>query len=788
MKPTVRTAAAVILLCAITRNLGYLKSEVTELISISLFVLLLYLCLPFGRGSSGAQRAISALTLAALTFLFWAGGQIPRFALIAAALLAGAADRTGRGRNRGENYSLALVVFLFGLYILGVQHSTLFWHMTDRLAKSYSHFAAGLLSRDLLLSATASGLHICVLFVLLNLSIILAARRRTVAGIAAAVVAPAALMGCFAVAGIPWKGGFGVGDTMYVFSHMDLHAVLVLAGLILTWLLAPGGPPAAVPVVPGARAAAMSLLASVLLFVGIFVLIKPTPAESRGKRVLVYDRAQIVWMYPFFGRYGDKSGGMFGYLPRYLEFRGFEARRDTISASSLDGVDLVIAINLAVPFTEEEHRLTWDFVEKGGALLALGDHTGLGSIREPFNSLLEPVGIEFEFDSAKGFTESWVDGMEWRPHESTRPIVDENSTQIWTGASLKLPPNASPTVLGRFAWSDSGDAGNTERAYLGDFSYRQGELLGDVVLAAHARHGKGRVLVFGDTSTFQNGALVMADEFAHACLQWLCKREREGALRGARMPAGIALSAAALVLFVLAGRSSLGAFVMTLALLASPLVASFSGLPPSRSGAADEKIAYIEKAHGERFDLNAWNEDSIGGFTYNLMRNGYFPFLQREFSTDRLDESDLLFVSGACRDFSAEEIEAIDRFVRAGSILLVSAGRAQYKMAPALMEHFGFSVENVPLGPVETVGLGRPVRFYDAYPLACTEQDTTVLCEGYGYPVAVIRKVGAGRVVAMGDTRFFQNKNIEHRDEYIEENIYFLKGLFEKLDREVLVR
>jgi hypothetical protein len=221
------------------------------------------------------------------------------------------------------------------------------------------------------------------------------------------------------------------------------------------------------------------------------------------------------------------------------------------------------------------------------------------------------------------------------------------------------------------------------------------------------------------------------------------------------------------------------------ALLASPFVSAFAGLPPQRTGSPEEYVAYIDKAHGERFDLYSWGDDSIGGFVFNLMRNGFLPFLQKDFSEERLRESDLLVVMGPTGDFSQSEIAAIDRFVRDGKVLLVNMGYIQYKTAPSLMDHFGFSLRNVPLGKVETEGLGRPVRFYDAYPIESSGADTTVVCKGHGFPIAVMKSWGAGRVVALGDTRFFQNKNLEHREEYIEENVMFLRQLFVKLYWEV---
>ncbi len=785
MKPTVLTAITVVLLSAITRNLGYLRSEVTELLSILLFAALLGLCLPFGRRSSGPGNVLYGLVLLALVLAFSASGQIARIVLVAVALTAVVLDREGAREKRGECASLALASFAFGLYFLGVKHSAVLWHATEALSKSYSHYVAGLASRDLLLSASASGLHYCVLVLFVLLSAYALSSRRSPLHLVAALVIPPALMGAFILGGAVWTGPLRPRDDVPDLSHFGIQIFLVIVGLGVIRLAATRSKPRELPALARGRRLLFSIAAAGALCGGLALLVHPEPAGEAGRTVLLYDRGHIIWRHPVFGWYGDKSGGMFGYLPRYLEFRGFEAKRDTISSESLEGVDLVVAINLAEPFTEEERRLTWDFVRNGGALLALGDHTGYGSIREPFNALLEPVGIEFEFDSAKGFTESWVDEMEWRPHETTRVVRDENSTQIWTGASLLLKRNASPIVLGKYAWADSGDVENAQRSYLGDFKYNHGELLGDVVLAAAARYGKGKVLVFGDTSTFQNGALVQSDEFAHGCLNWLCTKDAGGPLNVIRVPLGLVLLACGGVAAVLAGLSHVGILLLSLSLLASPLTVVRTGWPPQMTGAADEKVAYVDKSHCDLFDLNSWNKDSIGGLNYNLMRNGYFPFVHRRFSEARLAESDLMLVSGPSRDFSPSEIEAIDRFVRTGKVLLVAMGYTQYKIAPSLLDHFGFSVRNLPLGRLETAGLNGAVRFYDAYPLECAAADTAVICEGYGYPVAVMRGMGDGRVIAMGDSRFFQNKNLEDRDEYIEENIMFFKRLCEKLDSEV---
>lgn len=791
MKPTVRTVVSVVLLGALTTNLGYLRFEVYELIAITSFFVLSATCLPFRKESPWAPLAISTVLLTILVLLFKITGQIPRMVLVGGVLFAAALDKKRADVERSEVSVLAVAVLVYGLYVLGNAHSDFVWHSANRLSETYSGFLGSLAAKNLLLSPSAGGVHTVVLLLSLYLSVFIMSQRRKLSLLARGLLITAALMGAFVLAGSAWEYPGHARPGSFVSSHFDLQALLVLAVLGVFWIEGPRARLRMAAITPAGAKAALAAAGAASLCLGILCLIVPEPVELEirdgRKRVLFFDEG-IMWGTPRFGWYGDRSGGMFGNLPRYLEFRGFEARRDTISEQSLEDADLLVAINLPQSFTETEHRLIWDFVREGGSLLCLGDHTGLTGIRDPFNALLRPMGIEFQFDSAKGFPESWVNAMQWRAHETTRVIEDESSANIWTGASLALGWGASPLVLGKFAWSDSGDVNKSDMAYLGDFRYGQGEQLGDIVLVAEARYGKGKVLVFGDTSTFQNGALVGSDEFAHGCFQWLCSPGKGEAFRAGRLAVGLILLVGAAVLIFLAKMSNLGIFLLTLTLLTAPLVGAFTGHPPPRTGEAEEEVAYIDKAHGERFDLYSWGEDSIGGLVYNLMRNGYLPFLQKRFDEKRLEESDLMLVMGPTRDFSPAEVRAVDGFVSGGNVLLVSMGYKQYKLAPSLMEHFGLTVRNTPLGPVETEGLGGPVRFYDAYPVESDDPDTTVVCEGYGFPLAVAKDWGDGRVVALGDTRFLQNKNLEGRETYIEENVMFLRRLASKLDREVHAR
>jgi hypothetical protein len=242
----------------------------------------------------------------------------------------------------------------------------------------------------------------------------------------------------------------------------------------------------------------------------------------RAVSVFLYDAGYTNWRVPQHGSYGEKSGGMFGLLPGFLQSAGFRVQigKDLQRLEGTDAPDCLVLINIQEFLETADRDRIHRFVERGGGLLCLGDHTGVAGIRGPFNDLLSPYGIRFRFDSASFFAGSWSDALERRLHPMNRGTRFDDEYQIWVGASLEVDPQAAPVVVARYGYSDFGDMANVQRSYLGDRVYNPSELLGDVVLAAEARQGRGKVLVFGDTSGYQNLGLRRMS----ACRSCSCSR------------------------------------------------------------------------------------------------------------------------------------------------------------------------------------------------------------------------------------------------------------------------
>ncbi|MGQ9574241.1 MAG: hypothetical protein ACUVUC_02900 [Thermoguttaceae bacterium] len=463
--------------------------------------------------------------------------------------------------------------------------------------------------------------------------------------------------------------------------------------------------------------------------------------------------------------------------------------RGAISAAAVPTCTLGAGARVHKPLNPEDRLLS----EPELAILRRGDTEPLPAGTTRINELLEPTGIRVPFDSAMFALTAWLDCYETISHPTSAGIAGGrgNLYGVVTGASVEVRWPAMPLLIGRWGWSDQGFAGAPiEKAMLGNRAYDPGERLGDVVLAAEQRLGAGRVIVFGDTTSFVNGVTVSCHPYTSRLFAYLAE---PGVWPRAAWRQGLGTGLLAALLAVLIGWSSPGRLAAVALALGASLAAS-DGLTfrawtvlPDGNLKRPNNLAYIDESHLNRFSWEGWRSDGIMPLAATLMRNDFLSLMLPEITPERLQGARLLVVIAPAKPYTRRQRQTIRQFVDQGGILILTVGHEKAGPSRALLEEFLLYVgghpedlkallgEPKPLGHVKTpyfrgTDYSAAVRFFAGWPIDAWHRYSLFLSHyGYQYapyplPTIVIRRHGEGIVALVGDSDFALAKNLEYED------------------------
>ena len=801
-----RVALFLLVLSLLTESLGYLTHQLYNFLGIlflSCYGLSVY---PFGATIRRRGLFLLGCLFLILSFLFLTGSILERLGgagifLFALGLLIRAKD--GEEQEISVLFLTVTVTFCFFLFYL---FSPPFWHILREFSLGFSQTVSRGAGIQILLSSTFIGLPITVIFLIFILFAFLCSEKKRPFLFYLSLVFTLALTSCYlmVMAYAPFYGKALInlmsdeGSFLRLFLgflfekdypltrynyQMNGPIVLFIFYLVPLFLILWGR-----TIKPGLTTSKSGNFKNGVIFLLLTVLATAVltfdlpGTTSAKKQVVLYNQGFLNWQVPSFRMFGSRSAGMFGNLPLFLNALGFSTTKvDTISPDNLQEAKILMMINVDREIPREELEAIWNFVEEGGSLLLLGDHTFYKHEikRIILNDILQPYDIRYNFDSADWFVGGWLHSYRYASHPITAGMRDDmNDAGSVIGASLQAEPPAFPLLIGKYGYSDPGnELDSGQRGYLGNLNYDPGEPLGDIVLCAAQHYGKGKVIVFGDTSGFANAILVNSHDFVNRVFTWLSKDESP---RPYRLALFISLSLILLALFFFL-RSTRSAYLLLMVIVVGLAVVRIADLLNNYKNhrALRGTIAYVDSSHGERFSPESWNENAVLGLHLNLMRNGYLSFTLRDFEEKKLEGADLLVLIAPSSPFRKKEIGWIKDFVSRGGNLILTVGWEEREASLPLMNAFGFSVDYLPLAQFISVipQANQRVRFVESWPLISTDGQSEVLAAYQKLPVIMKRPFGKGTVVMIGDSSFFWNKNLEMEESHVQENVEFLKWL-----------
>jgi hypothetical protein len=601
---------------------------------------------------------------------------------------------------------------------------------------------------------------------------------------------------------LKFRDRFGFAE---LWTHLKGLAVIVFPGfLFLAQLLAfavlhfgaaetASDPQAEAPGWPGlvaeCRFGKRVLIVAVMAALAVAGVAPPTSRRRPAPCDLVFlERGVVSFTKPDFTRYGEAAGGMFGMLPEYAKLFGCKAEVVKEIPAVLDTGKTLVVTNLDEDLGTLMRERIRDFVSKGGRLWVLGDHTFIKNGRNHLNELLEPWHISFNNDSAQFFPQGWFHSYRFPQGTPFSGLHDdaENRPGILVGASLETNGSAQPFVLGRFGYGDLGlEVPEGDRGYLGDFKYQPAERLGDLVLVAGECYGQGRVLVFGDTSSFFNNNLSRSFELLRASLGWLGESDR---WTFQATPAGRWLVTAWVAALVLVAFFWRARAIAVAGLAAAGLVSLVShgdgGLPEYEPEFSRGHLAVIDFSHQPNASKHSAMENGLHGVAINFLRHGILPITANEWDPALLGNARYLVLSAPRRPITEGERGDLMRFMRSGGWVILGCGYLDGDGCEELLESLGCRISDVPLGRFfDLKAFGQPVSFMSAWAIAKVPPNAEILCKSADWPLIVSLPAGKGGLVLVGDSEFLHNRNVEGHKNHDPANTTFLKNLLDHTNR-----
>lgn len=227
----------------------------------------------------------------------------------------------------------------------------------------------------------------------------------------------------------------------------------------------------------------------------------------------------------------------------HLENNGYtwrSVREEPLSEQLLANYD-VLFINLVhderPDFSADEVTAIKEFVENGGGLFVVGDHSNVYYHAQRINRFLKPMGIEVTYHTAIDYGEHQVAGLAWIAIDDiiNHPTTEGVDMLSFQTGGLMRKSTEDGTVIARLSDQGFGDFWDesTGVGFYGNWSHDGDDDIeprGASPVGMAAEYGQGRVVVIGDQNMMGDVWLHMAGNFKHwlNTMEWLSQTEGSG--------------------------------------------------------------------------------------------------------------------------------------------------------------------------------------------------------------------------------------------------------------------
>lgn len=335
--------------------------------------------------------------------------------------------------------------------------------------------------------------------------------------------------------------------------------------------------------------------------------------------------------------YGQETGYNFRALADWLAGRYGPVRRlyDPLDAHTLADIDVLILKTPTELLTASEVESLVGFVERGGGLALIGDHTNVFGTSDVLAPLARRFGFEYEFDCLFDQRQRFEQVLRPREFEQRHPVLASvDLIRFEVGCSIKVlePWRVRPVAVGRGMKSQLIDyaASNFYPMIRDDSDMHYGQFA-DVVTS---RAGRGRVVGLADSTFLSSFSVCMPGrrELVEGIVDWLGREDRVHT--AGRPPFLLAVLVAVALALVVARRGEIalgaGALALCGALAWTDSVAAARQIDSERPNLVPEVHFLESNSGGVKWPITQMVREEASSFHLFfqwVLRTGRFPRL-----------------------------------------------------------------------------------------------------------------------------------------------------------------
>lgn len=360
-------------------------------------------------------------------------------------------------------------------------------------------------------------------------------------------------------------------------------------------------------------------------------------------------------------------------------------------------------------YSRKEREALLEFVNKGGGVWIIGDHTDLLGMTTHLNELIQSTGQSFRCDSVNRLSNGYY--YNFRPGCMGRHVIlrDIEEFEFLTSCSIDRPLCTGMDVItGSDLLSDP--VNYSGRSFFGTMLCSPSHRFGCLTLCSCAKIGDGRLVLFSDGTVFSNFCLHGSGhlEFATNAVDWLNRRRNHADKTTYILGGSAMLLLAVLSIAIWRCRSKWRASALiTLPticlgwLIGSILISEINtycyGKVATSIGNRHPQVGFVLNGYPARLppiigmaDSDPWT--SFNSFLLSVWRVGFEPVVYSTAEQIDWDVDALVFINPQT-EVTESLRQRLERFVLSGGSLIVLDGaRNDNSSANELLSPFDMTI------------------------------------------------------------------------------------------------